>query len=297
MLTFEFLARRARVLPLVLGVALSVSAPTPSAAHAAVGTTGPAEQATPPPRALRNTSVKALGWEMGVSAAAVVALSLVAGEPASRCGWCESNAFDRSVRSALVVENSAAAGVFSHGLTFGLAPIMAFSLTYWPAHRAGYRRYGAEDAAIILSSVAWTGAFTLLAKKTFDRQRPGYHFGRADETEFGAGSTEENLSFFSGDTSLTFAFLASASTLAFMRGYPSAKFLVSVGGAVAVVAGMLRIMADVHWATDVLAGAAVGTAVGVGLPLLVHRPVVNETVRLSPLPLRGGAGLALNVAM
>jgi membrane-associated phospholipid phosphatase len=35
--------------------------------------------------------------------------------------------------------------------------------------------------------------------------------------------------------------------------------------------GYLRIAADRHYATDVLAGAAVGTGVGLGWPLLVLR--------------------------
>ncbi|HET9554449.1 MAG TPA: hypothetical protein VFP50_15910 [Anaeromyxobacteraceae bacterium] len=40
----------------------------------------------------------------------------------------------------------------------------------------------------------------------------------------------------------------------------------------AAATGWLRVAADRHWATDVLAGAAAGTTVGLVVPLLVLGP-------------------------
>ena len=43
------------------------------------------------------------------------------------------------------------------------------------------------------------------------------------------------------------------------------------GGAFALGAGILSVSADMHGTTDVLMGAAAGTAVGFAVPFLVHR--------------------------
>jgi membrane-associated phospholipid phosphatase len=81
---------------------------------------------------------------------------------------------------------------------------------------------------------------------------------------------ERFLSFFSGDTAVAFALGACATTIAFLRGYRSARAIAVVAAMGAVIAGVLRIRADMHWATDVMTGALVGTLVGAGLPLVLH---------------------------
>ena len=181
----------------------------------------------------------------------------------------------------------------SHVLSFAVAPMMAVGFTFWPAARTGHAGYGLQDGVIIFSAVAWTTGFTQLAKGRVSRQRPGYHYGMGGATEFGEGSEQENLSFFSGDTSLAFSLIASAATVAYLRRYPTAPYLAWWGGGVAALTGVLRIAADVHWATDVLVGAAAGTGVGVALPLLFHSPIGTDSARVLPLPVRNGVGVAL----
>ena len=43
----------------------------------------------------------------------------------------------------------------------------------------------------------------------------------------------------------------------------------------------LRIAADMHYFSDVLTGAIVGSAIGIGIPLLFHSPSSNDTTTLS----------------
>ncbi len=64
--------------------------------------------------------------------------------------------------------------------------------------------------------------------------------------------------------------MAAAGTVSTLRGYPSAPWVWGGGAALAAGAGWLRMAGDAHWLTDVLVGAAVGTAVGVAVPRLLH---------------------------
>jgi membrane-associated phospholipid phosphatase len=115
-------------------------------------------------------------------------------------------------------------------------------------------------------------------------------------TEYSDKPDEENQSFFSGDTSLAFAAVSSATTLAYLRGYKMAPYVLALGGVIGLGTAWLRVAADMHWASDVLTGAAVGTAVGFGLPYFVHarRAVAGERSLLA-LPHVAPGELALRV--
>lgn len=61
--------------------------------------------------------------------------------------------------------------------------------------------------------------------------------------------------------------------------------------------GVLRVVADKHWASDVLVGSAVGTATGLLFPLLLHytsgaRPPVAILPEASPSYLGVSVGFA-----
>ena len=56
--------------------------------------------------------------------------------------------------------------------------------------------------------------------------------------------------------------------------------------------GLLRILSDNHYATDVASGAAVGTIVGLGLPWLLHYRTEVPEEDASPGP-RDGVSLTL----
>lgn len=213
----------------------------------------------------------ALVLELFAVVGAFVALSVAAGDPATACGWCATNPFDVAVRDLLVTRDPIWPARLSHALSMIAAPLLALGALIVPAVRARRFRHAAQDVAILVNAFVLVTGLADGVKKLTDRQRPGVHFGRVRDIEASHAPIEHYLSFFSGDTAWAFVFGATAAALAHQRGYRHARVVAQVGAALGVGTALLRVAADMHWMTDVLMGAAVGTAVGVGLPSLFHR--------------------------
>jgi hypothetical protein len=67
--------------------------------------------------------------------------------------------------------------------------------------------------------------------------------------------------------------VTSAATVARKRHSAMAPWIWGGGMTLAVVTGYLRVAAGAHYLTDVLAGAAVGTGIGLTVPLLASSDV------------------------
>lgn len=223
-----------------------------------------------PPHPLARTSALGLGLEFVAIVAGFVALSVAAGDPANACRWCSTNAFDTAARDLIVTRDPRLAATVSHVCSMLLAPVLALGAVVAAGVRSRARSHAAQDAVIVLNAVLLTVAFTDFAKKVASRQRPAFHFGVGGMTEAANVPVERFLSFFSGDTAIAFSLIAASATVLRLRGHQVASRVAAGGGAVAMMAGLLRVAADMHWASDVLTGAAVGTLVGVALPAVVH---------------------------
>jgi len=105
-----------------------------------------------------------------------------------------------------------------------------------------------------VKAFALTGALTYIPKSVFGRQRPNVTDG-PDHLDWRGPFKGE--SFFSGHTSVSFAF---ASVVA--EYYKETKWIPVVSYTFAAMCGLSRIYDNKHWASDVLAGAAFGIAVG-----------------------------------
>jgi membrane-associated phospholipid phosphatase len=208
--------------------------------------------------------------------------------------WCATNGFDRSMNRAFLAPNPRAAAVASHVFTLGLTPAGAFTSAIVGAALSGNGRFAVQDSVIILDAFLLSTGANSLAKVGAGRQRPAFHFGREADTEARHHDDEEFLSFYSGDTTWAFALASSGATLAYLRGYRHAPIAAAGLGGLALVGGILRMSADMHWATDVLVGAATGTAIGAGLPLLLHRRK-GKGPTISSMHLPGGVGLRLHL--
>lgn len=199
------------------------------------------------------------------------------------CWWCDGspgqvNAVDDFFRTAFKRPDVAPAKTASDIFGYGVAPLAAIGLTAVAAGADGRLDEAPLDALLVAEATTVSVAFTELFKATFRRERPYVHFETDEEARKALTSQPDTLvSFPSGHTSTTFALAASAGTVATLRGYRLAPLVWIAGGIIGLTTGYLRIAADRHYVTDVVAGAALGTGVGIGVPLLFHRPITSET--------------------
>jgi len=209
------------------------------------------------------------------------------------CRWCASNPLDDAVRDAVVWNAGNTPNAMSNYVAYVGLPLLELGLlALAPAYDERSGDFGG-NVLVVGESVAIAGVFAQLVKYTVARERPFVHALPPDQKPHTDDPGDNNLSFYSGHTSFAFALVSSAATVATLRGYRLAPAFWAIGGFLAVSTAYLRLAADRHYFTDVLAGAAVGTTVGVGVPWLFHRQSDEHRLTLVPLSSPSLTGLAL----
>lgn len=262
---------------------------TASVAHAVEPSTFPVSSPTITPGLLVRHPGNRLMWEptfrrMGLgdyviagSAGAIAIATAIA--PPVKTGWTSPNAFDEAVRNGLHLRSYQAQldarDVSDVGLAFITSfPILIDSLivSYW------YR--GSGDVALqmaVMDSEALALAAAVQGTVSFlaGRERP---YGRdcggdLPSATVDCTSSSRHRSFFSGHSALAFTSAALVcSHHQMLHLFESAADPITCGAAFLLAGSVaaLRVIGDVHYATDVLVGAAVGTAIGFAVPIL-HR--------------------------
>ena len=223
-------------------------------------------------------------WELfAVPTALAVTLGInLTGSPPSR--WRGGILFDDWVSNGLTLKSEAAR---SHAAT--ASTVLAVGVGALPflldAFLLTGSKHGRTDLAFQMfmvdaEALTLTGLITEATKRLSGRERP-------------TGGIETD-SFFSGHTSIA----ASAATLVCLQhlqldllGDRAADAVVcGAAAAAALGTGLLRVMSDRHYASDVVVGAAVG----VGSALLVYDLRVRETpaLRINPILRPDSLGLA-----
>ncbi len=214
----------------------------------------------------------------------------------SECRWCGVNSIDTTVRNALRVGNPASADTASTVIGFGLAPLAALGLDAIAAYHDGALSNWPVDALLIAEATAISADVTNVVKFAVGRERPYVH----DLSPVNRlTSAEDNLSFYSGHTSFAFALAVSTGTIATMRGYRLAPLIWTVGLGIAATTGYLRVAADKHYFTDVVAGAAAGSFVGFSIPFFFHKPInigPFKNVKIVPSGGAKGVGAIIGVS-
>jgi membrane-associated phospholipid phosphatase len=210
----------------------------------------------------------------------------------STCHWCDPPGFDSSARDALRWSDTNAANITSYVTALGVAPLAVFGLDAWAAHRDQAEPGAAWiDALLISESVSVAMAMNQTVKFIVGRERPFVHALPEADKPNTAHPSDNNLSFYSGHATFTFALAAAGGTVASMRRYRMAPCIWATGMIVAAGTAYLRIAADKHYLSDVTVGAVIGSATGFAGPYLFHHP---GRLTVAPAPLEhGGAVLTV----
>jgi membrane-associated phospholipid phosphatase len=223
----------------------------------------------------------------GAAAAAFGVLELTGSSltPGS-CRWCEPPGLDRNTRLHLRWSDTKLAGNLSDVLLVG-TPVTLAAVHYLALTHRDLGRFG-QDGLVVLEALAMTAVTTDAVKYTVARRRPDA-WARGVRTNAG-----DDNAFLSGHASGTFAGAAAFGTVAMLRGYEGWPWIYAAGFTSATAISYLRVAADRHWLTDVMAGAALGTGIGIAVPLLLHRKAPepdgrSPTIIVTPVPL-GVAG-------
>lgn len=220
--------------------------------------------------------------------------------------------FDEDVRNTIRADRLANRYLFRDASDIGLSlavswPFVGDALTTAWWYR-GNREAAQEMALINLQTLSIVGAIQGVTNVVVSRERP---FGK----DCGQGELPSDAidcvgsfhyrSFFSGHSAFSFtgaALICAHHMELELLGPPWDGIACATGYAVAGTTATFRVVADVHYASDVLLGAAVGTLVGFGVPLLHYRKLgggyrlKEESARYEPtlnlVPTPGGIGVA-----
>lgn len=201
------------------------------------------------------------------------------------CRWCDGtasgadglNGFDRLGYDHLRWEATTVAARLSDLGAYIVVPLSMFGGGALLAANEGAAADIPENLLIVAQAAAISGVVNQTVKLLVGRQRPYAH--RGTDTEALSHNLEDsNLSFYSGHTNIAFVLAASMGTVAELRGYENAWMVWAVGMPLAATVGYLRVAADRHYLTDVLVGAAMGTTIGIVVPLLLHPRKSQQSV-------------------
>ncbi len=151
--------------------------------------------------------------------------------------------------------------------------------------------------AIVMSGILVVGL-----KGAFGRARPYVDPTKPHNFNFGKGFTSDDYaSFPSGDVTLAFA-AATAASREVAQSWPGAsKYMTPASYGAATLVGLARMYKNKHWASDVVAGAGVGTLSGVLFERYNRAYPDNIFNRVflpaSIVPERGGAEIAWSVPL
>ena len=179
------------------------------------------------------------------------------------------------------------ADVLSNVLAYAVVPAGAFAsaLTATGPHAsdgAGWRAASIiEQSAIVSSALVQTVKLVTARKRPFVRYGTGETSGSYDVSDFGSYS-----GFPSGHTAWVTSLAVGTATTLTLEESSAAPWAWGAAAAASITAASLRMMAEKHYFTDVAAGALIGGACGVIMPLLHRRngPLSSSSSRSGVAP-------------
>ncbi len=148
----------------------------------------------------------------------------------------------------------------------------------------------AETAALVTGkAIIISGAYAVVIKQIFQRKRP-YNANPPDPGYWGGPFNGFQYSSFpSGHTTLAFSAAAAISTF-----YKDKLWIGITSYSLATMVGISRIYDDEHWASDVVAGAVLGYAIG---KLVVNKQTKQSHFSFSPYSNGWATGVSVSYSI
>lgn len=210
---------------------------------------------------------------MGVTVFAAIAI------PPDPTRWRDVTSFDSEARNIFRAGTAGGRHTANDASDLILAVMVnqlvvdAALVAWWGHDRPSV---AAQMILIDLETVAITGGIQALVSGLSSRWRPFRETctGPVEQQSRDCRDTKQYRSFFSGHTSGAFAVAGLMcmhhAYLPLYGGGTREKLTCAGAYAAAATVGMLRVVADQHFMSDVLTGAAIGTITGLSLPWLLH---------------------------
>jgi membrane-associated phospholipid phosphatase len=216
---------------------------------------------------------------IGVVFAAARAIRTQKAYCAPRCDPADLNGFDRLTAGRWQP-------TWTHVSNVGIALVIAAPIGYLLAEEGSLNML--NDAVVIGESALLASSLSTIMTVAAGRPRPFLYGDKAPLED--RNSVDASMSFISSHTAISFA-ISTSTWMTYRRFHPDSRAhwaVLAIGDAAASVVGLARMFAGRHFPTDVIAGAVVGTSVGVLVPALHRSPV-----QVAPTASSEGAGLTL----
>lgn len=246
------------------------------------------EAADPP--SMWRSSWPTFSWLEGVATVAAGAgtLALALAKPPDEARWHGGILFDDAVRSGVRLKSESARTRAAHVgdwpyYAAGVLPLLVDPIAVaWLGNQDP--KAAANLALTGLEAFSYSGLLSFVSTRLSARQRPDSEECYAQHPD-GEGCDVDTEAFWSGHTSI--AATSAGLVCANHRYLPLYKYesldvaacLLSSAGAVATATS--RLLADRHYASDVIMGGAVGFGVGYAVPVLLHYSPVAAPMTVS----------------
>lgn len=150
-----------------------------------------------------------------------------------------------------------------------------------------------------LEAFSYAGLLSFVSTRISVRERPDVTECRRHSPD-PASCGSDNEAFWSGHTSIVAAsaglVCANHRFMALWGGGLADAGACALASSAALVTGVSRVMADRHYATDVLFGVSVGFGFGFGVPTLLHYTRTKPSLSVTLVPVTVGEGALFSVA-
>ena len=191
----------------------------------------------------------------------------------NKCIWCQTNVMDETITDALSWATPKYAAKTADATAFGVIPAFAIASLLLSSGLDNRIQNAGTDMMLIAESLTISSLLNQVVKFSVGRARP---FTIRQHQGFYSDRADDNLSFYSGHTNMAFALVVSAGTIAHIRHYDAEPYIWGIGIPLALFVAYARMAAEKHYFSDVLIGAAIGSAVGFLVPWL-HRKDSKQT--------------------